>query len=424
MTLFWIVCAALLIVALLFVIWPLWRKSVTNNDVLRDAANLEIMRDQVGELDTDLGNGLLTQEAYDQGKRELQSRLLDEVKITAAPVAAPRNPAKKLAVVLAVLLPLASVGLYLKIGNIKALQPQEQHVAADSFGVIRSEVALQELEQKLAKLPENPDGWLTLARSYAELKRYAESAKAYAQLVKLVPNEATLWTDYADALAMSNDQSLKGEPTKLLAKALTLDPEHTTALALSGSAAMERGDYAAAIMYWQKLVSLLPADYQDIQMIKDGIQQASEFLVMHKGGKEQLAQLQKQAGSLKATSAEPANANPAAAITGSVSIDSAMLSQVSPNDTVFILARAAEGPKMPLAVLRKQVKDLPLQFTLDDSMAMQPQLKLSGFDKVIVVARVSKSGTPMAQPGDVQGSTDAIKPGSKGLKIRIDTVVQ
>lgn len=424
MTLFWIVCAALLMVAVLFVTWPLWRKNTNNNDVLRDAANLEIMRDQAGELETDLGNGLLTQEAYEQGKRELQSRLLDEVKATTTPVTAMRQPAKKLAVVLAVLLPLASVGLYLKIGNIKALQPQEQMAAADGFGVIRSDVALQELEQKLAKLPENPDGWLTLARSYSELQRYPEAAKAYAQLVKLVPNEATLWTDYADALAMSNDQSLKGEPTKLLNKALELDPEHTTALALSGSAAMERGDYAAAVMHWQKLVSLLPADYQDIQMIKDGIQQASEFLAMQKGGKEKLAQLQKQASAQKVASAETSSANPAAAITGSVTLNPAMLSKVSPTDVVFILARAAEGPKMPLAVLRKQVKDLPLQFSLDDSMAMQPQLKLSGFDKVIVVARVSKSGTPMAQSGDVQGSTDVIKPGAKGLKINIDTVVK
>lgn len=418
MTLFWIVCAVLLIVALVFVVWPLWRKAAQNDDVLRDAANLEILRDQAAELEADLRNGLLTQEAYEQGKRELQARLLDEVSDTAAPAKPPRNPAKVLAVVLAVLLPLGSVLLYLKIGNTKALLPQEQHAVADGFGVIRSEAALQELEKKMEKLPENPDGWLLLARSYSELKRFPDAVRAYQQLVKLVPNEAQIWTDYADAYAMSNDQTLKGEPTKFLNKALELDPNNTTALALAGSAAMERGDYVAAVTHWQKLVDLLPPDYPDVQMIHDGIKQAKEFLAMQKGGKQMLAQLPAEKAPVKAA------VNPAATITGKVSLSAALAGKVSPTDTVFILARAAEGPKMPLAVLRKQVKDLPLQFTLDDSMAMQPQLKLSGFDQVVVVARVSKSGTPMAQPGDLQGTAGTVKPGAKGLNIVIDSAVQ
>lgn len=418
MTLFWILCAVLLVVALLFVVWPLWRKTARNNDVLRDAANLEILRDQASELEADLQHGLLNQDAYEQGKRELQVRLLDEVKTTAAPAKAQRNPAKVLAVILMLLIPLSSVLLYLKIGNTKALLPQEQHAAADGFGVIRSEAALQELEKKLEKLPENPDGWLVLARSYSELKRFPDAVRAYQQLVRLVPNEAQLWTDYADAYAMSNDQSLKGEPTKFLNKALELDPNHTTALALSGSAAMERGDYVAAITHWQKLVNLLPPDYPDIQMIHDGIKQAREFLALEKGGKEKLAQLAKD----KAPAATAAN--PAAAITGKVSLSPALAGKVAPTDTVFILARAAQGPKMPLAVLRKQVKDLPLEFKLDDSMAMQSQMKLSGFDQVVVMARVSKSGTPMAQPGDLQGTAGTVKPGTKGLNIVIDSAVQ
>lgn len=418
MTLFWIVCAVLLVVALMFVVWPLLRKAAQSNDVLRDAANLEILRDQAAELEADLRNGLLTQEAYEQGKRELQARLLDEVSTTATPAKLPRNPAKVLAVILAVLLPFGSVLLYLKIGNTKALLPQEQHAVADGFGVIRSEAALQELEKKMEKLPENPDGWLLLARSYSELKRFPDAVRAYQQLVKLVPNEAQIWTDYADAYAMSNDQTLKGEPTKFLNKALELDPNNTTALALAGSAAMERGDYVAAVTHWQKLVDLLPPDYPDVQMIHDGIKQAKEFLAMQKGGKQMLAQLP--------AAKEPAKAaaNPVTAITGKVSLSAALAGKVSPTDTVFILARAAEGPKMPLAVLRKQVKDLPLEFKLDDSMAMQPQLKLSGFDQVVVVARVSKSGTPMAQPGDLQGTAGTVKPGAKGLNIVIDSAVQ
>ena len=417
MTLFWILCAVMLLVALSFLLWPLLRKSAANNDVLRDAANLEILRDQANELEADLNNSLLTQESFEQGRRELQVRLLDEVKSTEKPLAAVRNPARILAIVMVVLIPLFSVLLYLKIGNVNAmLPPQQQNAGAEGFGVLRSDVALQELEAKLAKNPQNPDGWLVLARSYSELQRYADAVRAYKELVKLVPREAQIWTNYADAMAMNNNQSLLGEPTEFINKALELDPENTTALALAGSAGMERGDYVAAITHWQKLVALLPPDYPQIQMIIDGINQARDYLSKQPGGREKLAKLP--------DAPKKAVANQALAITGRVSLSPEMTSRASPTDYVFILARAAEGPKMPLAVIRKQVKDLPVEFTLDDSMAMQPQMKLSGFDKVVVLARVSKSGTPMAQAGDIEGTAGVVKPGSKGLNISIDTLVK
>lgn len=420
MTLFWILSAVLLLLAVLFAAVPLWRKNVASNEVLRDAANLEILRDQSSEMSADLAHGLLNTESFEQGQRELQARLLEEVKTTQPVAAQPRNPARILALALVVLIPLASVLLYLQLGSTKAMLPQQEMNTADGFGTIRSEAALEELAKKLEKSPEDPDGWVQLARSYSELKRYDDATHAYEQLVKLVPSEAQVWTDYADAYAMAHNQTLLGEPTQFLEKALALDDKNTTALALSGSAAMERGDYVAAVTHWQKLVALLPPEYPDVQMIQDGIKQAREYLSMQKGGKEKLAQLERGQPTVKAS----ASIDNAQAITGKVSLNPAMKTLVSPEDTVFILARAAEGPKMPLAVLRKQVKDLPLEFSLDDSMAMQPQLKLSGFDQVVVVARISKSGTPMAQAGDVQGLSNTIKPGTKGLNIIIDSVVK
>jgi cytochrome c-type biogenesis protein CcmH len=417
MILFWIICAALLLAAMLFIALPLWRNAASNNDVLRDAANLGILRDQSSELEADLRNGLLTQDAYEQGKSELQVRLMEEVKTTDQPVKSPRNPAKVLAITLAVLLPLLSVPLYITLGNIDALSPQEA-IVADADGIIRSEEGLQKLEKKLKRIPKSPNDWWTLARSYTELKRFSDAVRAYQQLVNLVPGEAQLWANYADVYAMAHGQTLQNpEVTKLLAKALELDANNGTALAMSGSAAMDRNDYFAAITYWQKLVEQMEPDSQELQMYQGGIKRARELLAAQPGGKEKLAKL--SAGKAP----EKAAANPAAAITGKVSLSPALAGKVSPTDIVFILARAAQGPKMPLAVLRKQVKDLPLKFSLDDSMAMQPQLKLSGFDQVVVVARVSKSGTPMAQPGDLEGLTGAVKPGVKGLNIVIDSVV-
>jgi cytochrome c-type biogenesis protein CcmH len=417
MILFWILCAALLLVAVLFVALPLWRKSSSANDVQRDAANLGILRDQATELEEDLRDGLLTQEAYEQGKSELQSRLIEEVKINElTAVKPPRNPARVLAMVLAVAIPLFSVLIYLAVGNTDALYPQEV-IVADADGVIHSDEALHRLEKKVKRISKDPKDWWMLARTYTELKRYPDAAAAYEHLVSMVPDEPQLWANYADVYAMAHGQTLQNdEVTKLINKALELDPSNITALALSGSAAMDRKDYAMAITRWQALVDELPPGSPEIEVYRGGLEKAAMLLVQQPGGKEILAKMTAGRAAQKATTNS-------AAITGKVTLSPALSDKVAPTDTVFILARAAQGPKMPLAVLRKQVKDLPLAFTLDDSMAMQPQLKLSGFKQVVVVARVSKSGTPIAQSGDLQGLTGTIRPGVKGLNVVIDTVM-
>jgi cytochrome c-type biogenesis protein CcmH len=417
MILFWILCAAMLLVAVLFVALPLWRKSSSNNDVLRDAANLDILRDQATELEVDLHNGLLTQEAYDQGRSELQSRLLEEVKITEQPAAKPpRNPAKVLAIVLAILLPVVSVPLYLTLGNVDALSPQDM-IVADAEGVVHSAEGLKKLEDKVKRGSQDPSDWWMLARTYTEQKRFSDASSAYGRLVVLVPNEAQLWANYADVYAMAHGQTLQNdEVAKMISKSLELDPNNNTALALAGSAAMERGDYVTAITRWQALIDQLGPGTEDGKVYVGGLKRAAELLVKQPGGKQKLAQLTRKATAKAAR-------NSATAITGKVSLSRELAGKVSPDDTVFILARAAEGPKMPLAVMRKQVKDLPMKFTLDDSMAMQPQLKLSGFAQVVVVARVSKSGSPISQAGDLQGMTATIKPGAKGLNVVINTVM-
>jgi cytochrome c-type biogenesis protein CcmH len=417
MTLFWIFCALLLVVALLFVVWPLWRHGVKTNEVVRDAANLEIYRDQLAEMDADLANGLLTQELYEQGKRELQARMLDEVKSPGNAASQVRNPIKTLALALAILIPVVSLGLYWKLGNLNVFLPQDKMVSAEGFGTVLSGAALQELEDKLAKKPDNPEGWLLLARSYNQLERYADAVRAYDKLTQLVPNEAQLWADYADALAMTNRQSLVGKPTELLDRALAVDPNNPKALALAGSAAMERGDYSTAIRDWGNLLQQMPdKNSQEAKMVAGGLQLAHSYLEQSKGGKMPKMQA--------ATPERKQAAGGVESISGTVALSDSLKSRVDPDDTLFVLARAAEGPPMPLAVIRKQARDLPLKFTLDDSMAMSPQMKLSDFDKVVVIARVSKSGNAMPQPGDLQGMVMAGKPGSSGLKIVINKTVQ
>jgi cytochrome c-type biogenesis protein CcmH len=203
-----------------------------------------------------------------------------------------------------------------------------------------------------------------------------------------------------------------------LDKALALDPNEPKTLALSGTAAMERGDYPAAVRHWEKLLKQIPSGSPDAKMVEDGIQQARTFMGMAKGGKAapELEQIN-----------EASNQAPVAGkerITGTVTLSDALKGKADPTDTVFVLARAAQGPKMPLAILRKQVKDLPLRFSLDDSMAMSPEMKMSNFEQVVVVVRVSKSGTAMPQPGDLQGMSKPLALGTSGIKVDIDQLVR
>ncbi len=415
MTLFWIICAILLIIAILFVAIPLWRGTSKNNSVEREAANLEILRDQIAEMDADLKNGLLTPELHEQGKRELQARLLEEVGDTqkGAEDTNKPHPLKVTAVVLAVLLPLASAGLYLKIGNPDALKPGHGALAMPQTRDLGS------LEEKVAESPNDPEALVLLARAYVDIKRYADGSRIYERLVKIIPDEPILWTDYADALAMTQG-GLRGDPTKLLERALELNPNHQKALALFGSAAFERGDYAVAIHNWEKLLKLLPKeDTENTRMIEDALSQARHVLAQSKGGMKvapPLDQINESVPQAQTAGKER--------ITGTVTLSAALKDKTDPNDTVFVLARAAQGPKMPLAILRKQVKDLPLEFSLDDSMAMAPNMKMSNFDQVVVVARISKSGNAMQQPGDMMGTSKQLPLGSKGIKVAIDQLIR
>lgn len=419
MILFWIICAVLLIIAMLFVVLPLWRGSLKSSVVQRDSANLEIFRDQIAEMDADLRNGLLTQEMYEQGKRELQSRLLDEVgEAASGSTSAVRNPLKFLALALAMLLPVTAVGVYWMVGNHHAVIAQERSVSAEGFSIVRSESALKALEEKVADKPDDVRSLLLLARSYADLERFADAVQVYDKLTRLMPKEPQLWADYADVLAMTSGRTLLGMPTQLLDKALALDPDNFKALALAGSAAMERGDFALTVRHWEKLLKLIPKEDENTHVIESGIQQARELMAQSKGGKSS-GKTRRAAAEAQTGAAQSGKEG----IAGIVTLSDALKAQASPNDTLFVLVRAAQGPKMPLAIVRKQVKDLPLKFTLDDSTAMSAEMKMSNFDQVVVIARVSKSGNAMPQPGDLQGMSATVKTGTTGLKLNIDKIM-
>lgn len=411
MTGFLIGAALLLAAALWFVLPPLLRKDQAQDttETAHDQLNLAVLRDALRELDADLAAGTIDRQAYDSARHDLEQRVLDEVHPEQAP-AQPAPQPKRTALAVGLMVPVLAAAMYVAIGAPAGLDPA-QRIAQEEDGHALSEEQIESMVASLARRmesdPGNVDGWHMLARSYNAMGRYAQASAAYARLVQLVPHDAAILADYADTLAMASNRSLQGEPEQVIERALKVDAHHIKALALYGTAAFERADYAEAIARWQRILAQVPPESDVARSVAASIDEAQGKL----GKSAPRAQL-----------ATAAPAAPTASVQGVVDLDPALRAQVSPDDTVFIFARATQGPRFPLAIVRKQVKDLPAAFTLDDSMSMTPDVKLSSVPSVVVGARVSRSGNAMPAAGDLEGESAPLVPGvsTAALQIRID----
>jgi cytochrome c-type biogenesis protein CcmH len=360
------------------------------------------------ELEADLDAGTIDQAAYENARHELERRVAEEVQPQAVPSAVAGGK-RWSAVAVGIAVPVLSISIYLLVGSPEAFDPTQQTAAqqqnAHEITPEQIEGMVASLAQRLQNEPDNAEGWNMLARSYAALGRYPQAAQAYARLVQLVPNDAALLADYADTLAMAQNRSLQGEPEKIITRAVQADPKNLKALALWGTAAFERKDYANAVTRWQQILPLVPADSDAARSTSNSIAEAQSLM-----------------GQPPVALGKPASTSVVGGtqVAGMVELDPALRSQVADTDTVFIFARAAEGPRFPLAVLRKQVKDLPVKFVLDDSMSMMPEARLSTVPMVVVGARISKSGSATPAAGDLEGLTEPVAPGATNLKIRIN----
>jgi cytochrome c-type biogenesis protein CcmH len=388
MTAFWLIGAALAAGVLAWLLWPLLSRKA-GGAVSRQAVNLSIYRDQLRELEADLAAGTLAQADFDRSRAELEARLLEDVREPDAAAARPAGRGAALAIGAAV--PLAALLVYFAVGNPDTLSRQSDHGAT----VQQLETMVGRLAARLRENPDDADGWKLLGRSYAALGRFGDAADAYAKAAVRAPRDAQLLVDFADVLAMARGQRLAGEPEKLIQRALEIDPQNLKGLALAGTVAYERKDYAQAAAYWQRMLPLVPADSEDARMIRQNVAEAESLST---GGVQ-------------------------AGLRGTVSLSAGLKGKAAPDDVVFVFARAAEGPPMPLAVARTRVRDLPYSFRLDDSMAMTPAMKLSAFPRVVVGARVSKSGTATPQAGDLQGASAPVANDAGEVRVVIDRVV-
>jgi cytochrome c-type biogenesis protein CcmH len=417
MLIFWLLVALLVAGALLLMLPALWRPKAAPQGQA-GGANVAVYRDQLREAERDLAADLITPERYEQLKAEIQHRVVEDTRLAAEGPAAARRPARRSALALALLIPAASIATYLLLGQPEAAAPGfvEQQAAQAQQQVTPEQIErmVSTLAERLKAEPNNPEGWRMLGRSYAVMERYGDAAAAYRKAAELMPPSADLLADLADVLGMSQGRSLAGEPTQVLQRALAIDPQHGKTLALAGSAAFERKDYAAARGYWERLLAQLPADSEMARSVRGSIDEAAQLA----GGGTSMAAAP---AAMPAASSASAPAG-GAVITGEVRLSPALAARVAAGDTVYVFARAPEGPRLPLAIVRQAAGTWPLRFKLDDSMAMTPQLTLSGTPRVVVGARVSKSGDATPHSGDLIGQTELVANNAQGLTIVIDKV--
>jgi cytochrome c-type biogenesis protein CcmH len=399
--------------------WVLLRQRPVVTNASQAKANAKVYRDQIADLDREHESGHISDSEWQQSRDELSLRLLEDTSAQDDPVAKQEKPALWSAVLVAVALPLTAMGMYMWVGEPDALNPMAVQSSEKGDPAQLLQMA-ESLAQKLNDKPDNLQGWVMLGRTYRTLEKFDASVQAYDRALKLSADD-DLKLERVEVLAMKSQGNFEGEPWNVIRDILQRDPQNYGALLMAGSASYSHEKYADALKYWQQARKPLAADNPDVPGLDEAIASVQQKLGMPaqvaKGPSAQINATQ------PAASAPSANTSGAASngltVSGQVSIAEALKGKVKPSDVVFIYATPANGERMPLAIFKTTVAQLPLAFTLDDSTAMTPERKLSGAGEVLVKVRVSKSGNAMPQSGDLAGTLGPVKVGAKGLKLEI-----
>ena len=373
MTDFWLAAGLLLLVALSFLLIPVLRGRRAQLEEDRTALNVALYQERVAELQAQQAAGVLSAEQLASGRDEAARELLDDTE-NAEPARLARL-GKPLPLLAAVLVPLMALGLYLHFGaSDRVALTQEFAQAPQSL-----EEMTARLERAVAAQPDSAEGLYFLGRAYMAQERSADAAKTFERAVGVAGRQPELLGQWAQALYFANGKQWTPQLQALTDEALKADPQEVTSLGLLGIAAFEGQRYQQAIDYWNRLLAQLPAGDASRAALEGGVARAADRL--------------KASGVEPVTTPAVSDKAPAR-LKVRVELAAALKDKVQPGDSVFIFARASEGPPMPLAVKRVTVAQLPIEVELADSDAMMPSMKLSNFPEVQLVARVSRAGQP------------------------------
>ncbi|WP_047280875.1 c-type cytochrome biogenesis protein CcmI [Pseudomonas lundensis] len=370
---FWLAAGLLLLIALSFILIPVLRARRAQREEDRTALNVALYQERVAELQAQRDEGVLTDAQLEAGRAEAARELLADTE-GAAP-ARVSSLGKVVPLLAAFMVPVLGVALYLHYG------------ASDKVELTREFAQPpQSLDEMVARLeraavaqPESAEGLYFLGRAYMAQNRPADAAKVFERTVAVAGRQPELLGQWAQAQYFADHKQWSDKTQALTDEALKADPKEVTSLGLLGIAAFEAKRYQEAIGYWQRLMNELPEGDASRAALEGGIQKAREQLQAN-GERVETAPVAATEASIKV----------------SVDLADAVKARVLPTDSVFIFARAVNGPPAPLAVKRVTVADLPITVELGDRDAMMPQLKLSNFPEVQLVARVSRAGQPTA----------------------------
>lgn len=388
---FWLIVSVMILIAFAIILPPIWRTYSLNNTDDLDQRNIKIARERLAELKTNYASGGINQTQYEEQEAELELALSDDLSIQKQQAISPTQ-GRWLVYVLAVVVPCLSMALYFSLGDFGAITRSREPAAQEAANMPSPEAIngmVAKLAEKLKAEPNNIQGWQMLGRSYKVLKKYPEAVSALSHAYDLAKDSPEVVLQYAEALMLANSNNWAGKPDELIKNVLVQQPENLNALWFAAMATAQQGDKPSAVKYLRKMVGLLPADSPDRKEL--------ETLIANAGQE----------------SVNPAPVNPKTtdgvgkgAVTVEVSLAASLTSQTSPEDTVFVYAQAMSGPKMPLAISKKRVVDLPFTVSLSDADAMLPAMKLSQFKQVRLLARVSKTGSAMPITGDLLGTLE------------------
>ena len=409
MILFWSIASSFLLISIIVIIRTLFR----NNDA--KYSNKATHDQKLREIYIDIENKLISESEAKDAITELKKLIQkdsENIDFTNSKLRNLKIRSKKIiSILIFILVPVFVLTIYSYIGSsnsIKLLATNTSSQELSNDNLVSVEEMLKGVERRLIDDPDNANDWLMLANSYVVLKRYTDAIRAYENLYRLNGDDPSLLFRYADVLAMANSGIFKGKPTELVKKGLQLDPENTMGLWLAGLAEYEEGRINKAIDYWQRVLPKLEKGSDEEKNIKKYIEFAAKENNI----------------SLDNSVVEKTNLSEYS-IKLNIELSSDF-SAVDINNTVFIYAKPVNSNiKMPIVVLRKKVSDLPLELSLDDSMSMLPNNKLSGYESVIVLARISKTGNAKSEKGDLIGVSNPISTRSKEtIKIIINSIVE
>ncbi|MNP97167.1 Formate-dependent nitrite reductase complex subunit NrfG [compost metagenome] len=393
MTAFWLAAGVLLLAALAFVLIPLLRGRRAQAEEDRTALNVALYQERIAELDAQHAAGALDAAQLDAGRSEAARELLADAEQAEG---TRRVLGRWLPLVMALLVPLAGLGLYLHWGASDALKLRSELATAPQ----NIEEMTARLEETVRLQPDQAEAWYFLGRTYMAQQRPQDAAKAFARAAEVAGRQPELLGQWAQALYFAEGQKFTAQVRSLSEEALKLDPQEVTTLGLLGIAAFEEQRFADAMGYWQRLVGVLEPNDPSREAIQGGIERAREQLVA-RGEQVPEAPVAVAAVQLKVK----------------VSLAPQLADKVQPDDSLFIFARAASGPPMPLAAKRLKVSDLPVEVSLSDADAMMPQLKLSNFAEIQLVARISRAGSPTA--GEWIGQSAVLKTAEAGEQVLV-----